>query len=38
MRVAQFVSLLLGAIGLNDSQGEYALGKPRSDAVDHVDP
>lgn len=38
MRFAQFVSVVLGAIGLNDSQGERALGKPKSDAVDHVNP
>ncbi|KAF8511375.1 glycosyl hydrolase family 92-domain-containing protein [Gautieria morchelliformis] len=38
MRFAQFVSLVLGTIGLDDSRTQYTLGSPKSDAVDHVDP
>ena len=38
MRFAHLISIVLGAIGLDNSRNDYALGKPKSDAVDHVDP
>ncbi|KIJ44801.1 glycoside hydrolase family 92 protein [Sphaerobolus stellatus SS14] len=42
MRWAQYVAVVLGAIGLenplNGSSDSYPLGTPKSDAVDHVNP
>ncbi|KAF8574017.1 glycoside hydrolase family 92 protein [Ramaria rubella] len=38
MKLAQYVSLVLGALGLDHPRSQWALGTPKSDAVDHVNP
>ena len=38
MRLAQYVSLVLAALGWDELDDKYALGTPKSDPLDHVDP